>query len=71
MTELILTETERLRKHEDQRISAEFRAMRAAHPEASTMRIVRSLAASGKFQSKSISGIRSALIRTGAYTVNA
>ena len=45
--------------------------MRAAHPEASTMRIVRSLAASGKFSRKSISGIRSALIRTGAYTVNA
>ncbi|MBR1690579.1 MAG: hypothetical protein IJ713_07610 [Oscillibacter sp.] len=71
MTELILTETERLRQNEDQRISAEFRAMRAAHPEASTMRIVRSLAASGKFSRKSISGIRSALIRTGAYTVNA
>lgn len=67
MTELILTETERLRLHEDQRITAEFKAMRAAHPEAATLRIVRSIAASGKFRSKSVSGIRSALIRTGVY----
>lgn len=71
MTELILTKTERLRLHEDQRISAEFRAMREAHPEASTMRIIRSLAASGNFRSKSMSGIRSALLRTGAIKVNA
>lgn len=67
MTELIITESERLRMHEDQRISAEFRAMREAHPDAAPMRIIASLAASGKFKRKSVAGIRSALIRTGAY----
>lgn len=68
MTELIITKTERLRMHEDQRIAAEFQAMRAAYPDAATSRIVRSLAASGKFKSKSFAGIRSALLRTG--TIN-
>lgn len=67
MTELIITEAQRLRMHEDQRISAEFRAMREAHPEASPSRIMRSIAAAGKYRNKSFFGIRAALIRTGAY----
>lgn len=66
MTELILTKAERLRMHEDQRIAAEYREMRAAYPEASTGRIISSLAASGNFRSKSFYGIRAALIRAGA-----
>lgn len=67
MTELLLTTTQRLRMHEDQRIAAEFRDMVAVHPDASPMRIMASLAASGNFKPKSPAGIRSALIRTGAY----
>lgn len=67
MTELILTSTERLRMHEDQRIAAEYREMVALHPDASPMRIMASLAASGKFKSKSTAGIRSSLVRTGSY----
>lgn len=66
MTELILTNAERLRMHEDQLIAAEFRAMREAYPQAAALRIARSIAESGKFKSKSVAGIRSALIRTGA-----
>ena len=66
MTELILTKTARLRMHEDQRVAAEFRSMRERYPEASTGRIIDSLAQSGNFKSKSFAGIRAALIRTGA-----
>ena len=65
MTELILTKTARLRMHEDQRIAAEYRAMRAAYPTASTGRIIDSLAQSGNFKSKSFAGIRASLIRMG------
>ena len=65
MTELILTTTERMRMHEDQRIAAEYRAMRAANPGTASFRIIRSLAASAKFRSKSVAGIRAALVRTG------
>lgn len=68
MTELIHTEHERLRAHEDQRILAEFSAMRAQHPDAADMRIIRSIAASGKFTPKSMTGVRNALIRVGAIT---
>ena len=65
MTELILTKAERMRMHEDQRIAAEYREMREAHPAASNGRIIASLAASGNFKSKSFYGIRAALIRAG------
>lgn len=68
MTELILTNPERKRMHEDQRIAAEYKAMREAYPSASFMRIVASIAASGKFQPKSTAGVRSALIRAGVHT---
>ena len=67
MTELILTNTERVRMHEDQRIKKEYLDMVARHPDASAMRIMRSIAASGNFAPKSLAGVRSALIRTGAY----
>ena len=67
MTELILTTTERLRMHEDQRIAAEYRDMVALYPDAAPMRIMASLAASGNFKPKSPAGIRSALVRAGAY----
>lgn len=67
MTELILTTTERLRMHEDQRIAAEFRAMRETYPSASAGRIMQSIAASGNFKVKSFYGVRAALIRTGAF----
>lgn len=67
MTELIITEAQRLRMYEDQRISAEYRAMREAHPGVSPSRIMRSIAAAGKFRATSFFGIRSALIRTGDY----
>jgi hypothetical protein len=65
MTELVLTKAARLRMHEDSRIAAEYRAMRAAYPAASTGRIIDSLAQSGNFKSKSFAGIRAALIRAG------
>lgn len=65
MTELVLTKAARLRMHEDSRIAAEYRAMRAAYPAASTGRIIDSLAQSGNFRSKSFAGIRAALIRAG------
>lgn len=67
MTELILTQSERLRMHEDQRIAAEYREMVVQHPTASPMRIMESIARSGNFRAKSKAGIRSALIRAGAY----
>lgn len=70
MTELILTKAERIRQHEDQRIAAEYREMRAIYPEATDTRIMRSLAASGNFKSKSFAGIRAALIRSGLLTPN-
>ena len=66
MQALVLTEAERLRMHEDQRISADYRELRNANPGASDLRIVRTLIASGKFKPKSVAGIRAALIRTGA-----
>ena len=66
MTELILTNAERVKMHEDQRITAEYQEMRTAYPTATTSRICKSLAASGKFIPKSFAGIRAALIRTGA-----
>lgn len=61
---LQLTDTERRRAAEDQRIAAEFKALRRAYPEASAFRIIRTLAGSGRYQSKSIAGIRNALVRT-------
>lgn len=61
---LQLTDTERRRASEDQRISSEFKALRKAYPEASDFRIIRTLASSGRYQSKSIAGIRNALVRT-------
>lgn len=67
MTELILTQTERLRMHEDQRIAQEYRDMVVQHPTASPMRIMESIARSGNFRAKSKAGVRSALIRAGAY----
>lgn len=67
MTELILTQSERLRMHEDQRIAKEYRDMVALHPGASPMRIMESIARSGNFRAKSKAGVRSALIRTGVY----
>lgn len=67
---LQLTDTERRRASEDQRISAEFKTLRRAYPEASDFRIIRTLASSGRYQSKSIAGIRNALVRTGAITPN-
>lgn len=70
MTELILTETERARLQEDLRIAAEYRAMREQNPGAAVHRIIRSIAASGKFKSKSIGGVRMALIRTNSISVN-
>ena len=51
--------------HEDQRIVAEYRAMRAAYPTASMSRIIDSLAQSGNFKSKSVTTIRASLIRMG------
>lgn len=68
MTELIITPKERQRMHEDQRIAAEFRAMRQAHPEATDSRIIASLAVSGNFKSKSTYGIRASLLRTNTIT---
>lgn len=68
MTELILTNTERVRIHEDQRIRKEYLDMVALHPDASPMRIMASIAKSGNFTPKSLAGVRSALIRSGAYT---
>ena len=65
MTELILTKAARLRMHEDNRIAAEYRAMREAYPNASTSRIIDSLAQSGNFKNKSFYGIRAALLRAG------
>lgn len=67
MTELILTQTERMRIDQDQRIAREFKDMTAAHPDASPARIMRSIAASGKYKSTSFYGIRAALVRSGAY----
>lgn len=67
MTELILTTAERMRMDQDQRISKEFAEMTAAHPGVSASKIMRSIAASGKFRSKSFYGIRAALVRSGAY----
>lgn len=61
---LQLTDTERRRASEDQRISSEFKALRKAYPDASDFRIIRTLASSGRYQSKSIAGIRNALVRT-------
>ena len=40
------------------------------YPEATDTRIMRSLAASGNFKSKSFAGIRAALIRSGLLTPN-
>lgn len=71
MTELIITKNERIRMHEDQRIAAEFRAMREQYPDAAPMRIMRSIAESGKFAAKSLPGIRLSLVRTGAYVPKA
>lgn len=67
MTELILTSKERIRMHEDQRITAEFNAMRKAYPDATPHRIMKSIAASGNFRAKTSNGVRDALVRTGAY----
>jgi hypothetical protein len=66
MTELVTTQIERLRAHEDQRILTEYKEMREQYPDAAYMRIVRSIAQSGKFRAKSVAGVRAALIRTGA-----
>lgn len=68
MQALQLTPTELQRQNEDQRISADFKALRAAYPKAATFRIIRTLAASGMYQSKSIAGIRNALVRTETIT---
>lgn len=68
MTELIKTKAKRNRDREDQRVAAEFRAMRTAYPDASNCRIIESLAASGNFKNKSFFGIRAALLRAGAIT---
>lgn len=67
MTELILTNTERVRMHEDQRIRKEYLEMVTLYPEASPMRIMASIAKSGNFKPKSLAGVRSALIRSGAF----
>ena len=68
MTELVYTNKERVRMHEDQRIAEMYREMVGAYPNATQARIIRSIAASGKFKSKSFAGIRQALVRAQAIT---
>ncbi len=70
MQTLTQTDAERRRASEDARISSEFKALRTMYPEAATFRIIRTLASSGRYQSKSTAGIRNALVRTGTITPN-
>ena len=64
--ELTLTNKQRLRMHEDQRIAKAFRQLRDEHPTASVKAICRTLAASGDYTAKSVPGIRLSLTRSGA-----
>lgn len=66
--ELTPTTKQRVRAHEDQRIAKAFRDLRDEHPDASQKRIIVTLAESGRFASKSVAGIRIALIRAGVIT---